>query len=99
MNKILLAALPFTMLLAACATTLGPFAEVDANRDGGISLDEAQRSEDLVALFNSADDDQDGVLNHEEYEIVREVILRPRETSKRSPSPSTGGGSGDGHSH
>ncbi len=92
-----IATLSLPLLLAACAT-LGPFEQVDANRDGGISPEEAQRSEDLSALFNSADDDQDGVLNHEEYEIVRDVILRSRESSHRGPPPSSQG-SGGGHSH
>ncbi|MDP3209639.1 MAG: hypothetical protein Q8M65_10855 [Rhodoglobus sp.] len=87
------AALPAT-LLAACAA-LGPFEKVDSNGDGGISREEARRSEDLVALFDSADDDQDGVLNPEEYELVREVLTRDRTSAHRGPPK----GSGGGHSH
>ena len=98
MTKIPLAIFPVSLLLVACATALGTFEDVDANRDGGISADEVQRSEDLTGLFNSADDDQDGVLNPEEYALVREVILRSKESSHRgTPASSTGGGGG--HSH
>jgi hypothetical protein len=93
-----LAALSATTLLAGCATTLGPFADVDANRDGGVSRDEAARSADLMSLYDSADDDRDGVLSQEEYELVRKVILGSRETPRRPP-PRSNGGSGGGHSH
>lgn len=92
-----LAALSLPLLLAAC-TTLGTFEQVDANRDNRVSPEEARQSEELSALFNSADDDQDGVLNHEEYDLVRDVILRSRESSGGG-SPSSGQGSAGGHSH
>lgn len=96
MTKIHLAIFPLALLIVACATALGSFENVDANRDGGISIDEVQRSEDLIALFNTADDDQDGVLNQEEYALVREVILRSRQSAHSGPPASNSGG---GHSH
>lgn len=98
MTKSPLMVFPMSLLLSACATALGSFEDVDTNRDGGISVGEVQRSEDLAALFNSADDDQDGVLNQEEYALVREVILRSRQSSHRAP-PASSAGSGGGHSH
>jgi len=51
---------------------------MDDNQDGDISRDEASRSEPLAALFNSADDNKDGVLDEEEYDIVHQAILENR---------------------
>lgn len=92
-----IATLGISLLLAACVT-LGSFDKLDVDHNGGISPEEAARSEDLASLFNTADDDQDGVLNPEEYELVRDVIMRSRKSAHRGP-PSASQGSGGGHSH
>ena len=63
------------------------------------SREEAAPSEDLASLFTSADDDRDGVLNEEEYELARRVILGSRETPRRTPSTHGSGGGAGGHSH
>jgi len=89
------ASLSAALLLAACSS-LGPFKKVDANQDGAVSHDEAAaRSEELASLFNTADEDQDGVLNEEEYEYVRAFLQKSRTSSHRGPPKSSGGG----HSH
>lgn len=99
MTSLRIAALSSSLLLSACSS-LGPFKEADANQDGAVSREEAAPSEDLTSLFTSADDDRDGVLNEEEYELARRVILGSRETARRSPSThGSGGGGGGGHSH
>ena len=61
---VLLSALGFSGAALAQAT-LPSFEEVDANADGQISMEEAAAIEGLD--FATADVDQDGALNPEEY--------------------------------
>lgn len=104
MTSLRIAALSSSLLLSACSS-LGPFKEADANKDGGVSPDEAAaRSEDLASLFNTADEDKDGVLNEEEYEFVRAYLLKSRTsthegTARARRSGGGSGGGGGGHSH
>jgi hypothetical protein len=95
MTSLRIAAFSTALLLSACSS-LGPFKEVDTNQDGGVSRDEAEsRSEELASLFNTADEDQDGVLNEEEYEFVREYLQSQRTSTHRGPPKRSSGG----HSH
>lgn len=91
-------ALSIVILLSACSG-LRSFRDVDANQDGGVSPDEAaMTSEDLASLFDTADEDRDGVLNEEEYEFVRAYLLKGRTSTHRGP-PRRSARSGGGHSH
>jgi len=103
MTSLRIAALSSGLLLSACSS-LGPFKEADTNQDGGVSRDEAAvRSEDLASLFNTADEDKDGVLNEEEYEFVRAFLQKSRTSTHqgtaRPRTSGSGGGGGGGHSH
>jgi len=76
--------LSLAILLPACAS-LGTFQDMDANQDGGISREEASNSESLTGLFNSADDNDDGVLDEHEYVLVHQVITRRLEPGTGAP--------------
>lgn len=77
--------------LCACAT-LGTFNEADADDDGMISRQEASHSTDLSLLFNSADDNNDGALDEDEYELARKVIQGSRRSEKRKKTMTEQGG-------
>lgn len=102
MTSLRIAALSSSLLLSACSS-LGPFKEADANQDGAVSHDEAAaRSEELASLYNTADEDQDGVLNEEEYEYVRAFLQKSRTSTRQGPPRTragSSGGGGGGHSH
>ena len=88
-----------TVILLSACSGLGSFQNVDANQDGGVSPEEAaSSSEDLASLFNSADEDKDGVLNEEEYEFVRAFLRKGQTSTHRGPPRRSSGGNG-GHSH
>jgi EF hand len=62
----LISAVFFGTVLAQAS--LPPFEDVDANKDGQISKEEAANVEGLD--FASADANQDGMLSREEYEAA-----------------------------
>ena len=77
--------------LSACAT-LGTFNETDADGDGMISSREASESSELSSLFNSADDNKDGALDEDEYELALKVIKGSRRSEKRRKTMTEQGG-------
>lgn len=59
--------------LSACAN-LSAFGRADENRDGRVSQAEATRSEELKAVFDSADSDRNGVLDATEFAVAEQLI-------------------------
>lgn len=80
------------LFLSACAS-LGTFQDMDVDHDGAISRDEASPSGSLVSLFNSADENDDGVLDEEEYALVHQVLTQNSgtETKRRKMMTEKGG--------
>jgi Ca2+-binding EF-hand superfamily protein len=87
----LLLAVACAVVLSACAG-LGTFQEMDADHDGAISREEAGNSK-LSSLFDSADDDRDGLLDEEEYGLAYRVITQrhPENTQRRRTMIEKGG--------
>jgi hypothetical protein len=66
---------------------------MDGNRDGVVSREEAASSKSLSELFDSADDDRDGVLNAEEYDLAYRVITQKHpDTAQRRKTMTEKGG-------
>src|SRR5262245_10518022 len=65
--------------VAEMATYLAERARVwagaDRNRDGAISRDEAESSEELKSVFNNADSNADGILRRQEHEAWSQTSL------------------------
>lgn len=55
----------------ASMAALPPFADVDTNGDGQITVREASSWERLMTAFDQADVDRDGLLSEAEYEKLR----------------------------
>ena len=55
----------------AYMAALPPFADVDTNGDGKITMREASSWERLMTAFDQADADRDGLLSEAEYEKLR----------------------------
>jgi Ca2+-binding EF-hand superfamily protein len=51
------------------------FATLDANYDGAISAEEAQKYSDLVSVFDEADANDDGQLSAAEYDNAVSTLL------------------------
>lgn len=81
--------------LSACA---GPsaFSKADDNRDGRLSLEEARSSEELGAVFGSADGDKSGFLDPIEFELAEQLITGWKAAHGEGADHSVGAG---GHSH
>ena len=56
------------------------FQELDSNRDGQITLDEAKKSPDLKANFTQADANKDGKLDAAEFSALE---VKPMESSPK----------------
>ncbi len=56
--------------LASTETPLPTFETLDANADSQISKEEAQNSQMLTDLFESADINQDNMLDKDEYALL-----------------------------
>ena len=69
-EKLTIAAFLTTLSTGALAN-LPAFEVVDKNQDGQISKQEAQVSEELVAVFVTADVNKDGMLNAAEYDAIK----------------------------
>lgn len=65
-------ALILAVFAGASMAALPTFAEVDTNGDGKISMKEASSWESLVAGFDKADADRDGMLSKAEYRKLAE---------------------------
>ena len=55
----------------ASMAALPAFDEVDTNGDGKITMSEASTHEGLMASFDQADEDRDGLLSKAEYEKLK----------------------------
>lgn len=55
----------------ASLAALPAFEEVDTNGDGKITMSEASTHEGLMASFDQADADRDGLLSKAEYEKLK----------------------------
>lgn len=55
----------------ASMAALPTFAEVDTNGDGKITMKEAASHEGLMASFDQADVDRDGLISKAEYEKLK----------------------------
>jgi hypothetical protein len=96
MKNITIAALLLSAGLSACAM-LNPIGHSDANSDGRISREEASGSDDLLAVFSSADGNQDGYLDSTEFGMAEQLIAGWRGAHGEA---NVGGGDGHGgHSH
>ena len=87
-----------TSLLAMSAcTSFGMFNRIDADGDGRISLSEANGSDDLTAVFSSADGDKNGSLDTTELQLAEQLIAGWKASHGETDS---GHGAGQsGHSH
>ena len=82
------------LLLGACGG-LRTFEDLDVNEDGRIDRVEATQSTKVLEVFESADDDDSGDLEPEEYASVIYVLKREHKNVRRR---SGGGGDVDvGH--
>lgn len=82
------------LLLSACGG-LRSFRNMDSNQDGRIDRNEAGQSPKVLDLFDSADDDDSGDLEPEEYGSIIHVLERDH---RNVPRRSGGGGNVDvGH--
>lgn len=82
------------LLLSACGG-LRTFEDMDVNQDGRIDRAEAKQSVKVMEVFESADDDDSGDLEPDEYASVVYVLEREH---KNVPRRSGGGGNVDtGH--
>lgn len=82
------------LLLSACGG-LRPFKDMDVDQDGRIDRVEAKQSTKVLELFESADDDDSGDLEPDEYASIIYVIQRAQ---REVPRRSGGGGNADvGH--
>lgn len=59
--------------LSGCAN-LSAFGRADDNGDGRVSQAEAAGSEELGAVFSSADSDRNGVLDATEFAVAEQLI-------------------------
>ncbi|MHB1141552.1 MAG: hypothetical protein ACYC1T_07340 [Sulfuricaulis sp.] len=66
--------------LAWAAGGAASFQELDTNRDGQITLDEAKKSPDLKANFTQADANKDGKLDAAEFSALE---VKPMESSSQ----------------
>ncbi|TDU32632.1 EF hand domain-containing protein [Panacagrimonas perspica] len=77
MKHIVSLAILSVLFLPGCVSS-GKFKNMDDDSSGGISRQEASHSQALADLFNSADENNDGVLDEEEYALVYQVISKNR---------------------
>ena len=80
-----------SIVFSACASR-GSFSEIDADQDQVVTVEEAAQDRQLSDLFTSADDDKDGVLDREEFELARKVIEGSRRSEKRRSMMTEKGG-------
>ncbi len=57
----------------ASMAALPTFSEVDTNGDGKITMKEASSYEGLMAAFDKADQDRDGLISKAEYQKLKET--------------------------
>ena len=86
-----LLSLACTLLLSGCAG-MGTFRDFDADGDGSISREEANRERSLGDLFDGADDNADGKLDEEEFGLAKTVIEGGRGQEKRRKMATERGG-------
>lgn len=67
----------FLLLISSCAS-LGSFQDLDVDNDGGINREEAGVSGRLMEMFETADDNNDGVLDQDEFADVKTILERYR---------------------
>lgn len=79
------------LLLSACAG-MGSFKDFDANRNGGITREEADRKRALADIFDGADDNGDGHLDEEEFDLAKTAIELGRGDQKRRKMNTERGG-------
>ena len=85
----------FLVLATASGCALNPFARIDADGDGRVTQAEASGSEELSAVFSSADGDQNGYLDSTELGFAQQLIDGWK---GRHVEAAVAGGGGDGHS-
>ena len=85
--------------VTGCAASLS-FGRTDSDDDGRISREEAASSEELAAVFSSADSNQDGLLNSAEYDEAQALISRWQRPNGEADGAGAAGGDGhSGHQH
>jgi hypothetical protein len=90
---LLVAALLF--ILTACAG-FSAFSQADRDSDGRVSRGEADGSEDLATVFESADSDRNGFLDPTEFEVAEQLLAGWK--ASHGDARDHGGGT-DSHSH
>lgn len=80
--------------LPACAS-VATFEDTDTDGDGAITREEASSSKPLSSMFNSADDNKDGALDAEEFELAQKVIVGSRRSEPRRRTMTEKGGAND----
>lgn len=70
------------VMLSGCATA-ETFKEFDADGSGLISKSEADQARNLADIFQTADFNEDGGLDTEEFALAEEAIKRGRTSEKR----------------
>ncbi len=60
-----------SVFAGASMAALPAFNDVDANGDGNITMKEASSFEGLMAAFDKADEDRDGLLSRAEYQKLK----------------------------
>lgn len=86
------------ILAGASGCALNPFARADVDGDGRISQAEASGSEELSAVFSSADGNQDGYLDSTELGMAEQLINGWK--GRHGEANAAGGGdSHSGHTH
>lgn len=81
-------------VLSACAS-VATFEETDTDGDGAVTREEASSFEPLSSMFNSADDNKDGALDPEEFELAQKVIVGGRRSEPRRRTMTEKGGIND----
>ena len=66
--------------LAWAGSGAASFQDLDSNRDGQITLDEAKKSPDLKANFTQADANKDGKLDAAEFAALETMPKEMKET-------------------
>jgi hypothetical protein len=82
------------IVLASCRT-METFQDLDTDQDGVITRQEAAESRKLSMVFRSADDNHDGHLDQEEFDLAQRAIEGSRRSEKRLPMKTELGGRDD----
>jgi EF hand len=71
-------------------TTSASFEQLDANKDGQVSADEAGNNIELIRMWSSVDTDKNGAIDRTEFSAFESLRAEPEESGEAPSEDSSG---------